>query len=214
MSAPARKKVRLKRAYDAPSRSDGYRVLVERLWPRGVAKERLRLNAWLKDLSPSAELRKWFNHDPAKWPDFRRRYYRELDARPAAVQESWPKAAKGTVTLVFAAKDLRHNNAVALKDYLERRRERSRYTSTEEPMSSQRHPAATHASTSRVRPSTNGSLGTLGRVIGHPSGVAWRVQDNRCLDAARAVLSMTGGCSFSSRIRTRTSSGRTPTRSR
>jgi uncharacterized protein YeaO (DUF488 family) len=125
MSEPAREKVRLKRAYDAPSPSDGYRVLVERLWPRGVTKEKLRLDEWLKDLSPSAELRKWFNHDPARWREFKKRYFRELGEQQKTVQELLGKCRDNPVTLVFAAKDVRHNNAAALKEYLERHLERS-----------------------------------------------------------------------------------------
>jgi uncharacterized protein YeaO (DUF488 family) len=125
MSEPAKEKVRLKRAYDAPSRSDGYRVLVERLWPRGVTKEKLRLDAWLKDLAPSAELRKWFNHDPARWREFKRRYFRELDQQPKTVQELLAKSQNEPVTLVFAAKDVRHNNAAALKEYLDQQLKRS-----------------------------------------------------------------------------------------
>jgi uncharacterized protein YeaO (DUF488 family) len=112
--------VKLKRAYDAPTKADGRRVLVDRVWPRGVSKDELRLDEWLKDLAPSAALRAWFGHDPAKWDAFKVRYFRELDERPEAVARLVARRREGTMTLVFAAKDVRHNNAVALKEYLER----------------------------------------------------------------------------------------------
>jgi uncharacterized protein YeaO (DUF488 family) len=110
--------LKLKRAYEPVSRADGRRFLVERLWPRGLTKAKLRLDAWLKEVGPTTELRKWFSHDPEKWPQFRARYFRELDSRP----ESWRpilSAARGhTVTLVYSSHDEQHNNAVALKEYL------------------------------------------------------------------------------------------------
>lgn len=109
----------MKRAYDAPARSDGRRILVDRMWPRGIAKDGLRLDDWLKDLAPSTKLRKWFDHDPAKWAAFKRRYFRELDQQGDAVARA--KLRRETVTLIFAAKDVRHNNAVALMEYLGRR---------------------------------------------------------------------------------------------
>jgi uncharacterized protein YeaO (DUF488 family) len=114
--------IALKRAYEPPASRDGYRALVDRVWPRGITKEALRLDAWLKDLAPSTALRKWFGHDPAKWEEFRARYFRELDGRGPALEELARRAAQGRVTLVFAARDLERNNAVALKDYLEHRR--------------------------------------------------------------------------------------------
>lgn len=114
-------KVKLKRAYEAPTRSDGRRVLVDRLWPRGISKDRLRLDDWLKDVAPSAALRDWFGHEPSKWDEFKDRYFRELDDRPATVERLLGKHRAETVTLVFGARDRVHNNAVALKDYLERR---------------------------------------------------------------------------------------------
>ncbi len=111
--------LKLKRAYDPVSRNDGTRFLVERLWPRGVSKTKLRLDAWLKDVGPTTGLRQWFSHDPEKWPQFRVRYFRELDSRP----ESWgpilSAARRGTVTLVYSSHDEEHNNAVALKEYLQ-----------------------------------------------------------------------------------------------
>ena len=114
----------LKRAYDPPTKNDGRRLLVDRVWPRGIAKDDLQIDAWLKDLAPSTELRKWFGHDPAKWDEFRKRYALELEQRPEALEELVEKARAGHVTLVFGAKDTEHNNAVALKEHLERRLKR------------------------------------------------------------------------------------------
>jgi uncharacterized protein YeaO (DUF488 family) len=111
--------LRTKRVYDRPARGDGYRVLVDRLWPRGLSKEEARVDIWLKDIAPSGELRKWFGHDPQRWPEFKRRYFRELD-RKAELAERIPRRGK-TVTLLFGAKDEEHNNAVALREYLEKR---------------------------------------------------------------------------------------------
>lgn len=108
----------VKRAYDPPASADGQRVLVDRVWPRGVKKEALRLDGWLKDVAPSTRLRKWFGHDPDKWDDFRTRYFRELDAQPEAVAALRERCARGKVTLVYGAKDTAHNQAVALKAYL------------------------------------------------------------------------------------------------
>ena len=110
--------IELKRAYDPASRADGTRFLVERLWPRGLSKERLRVTAWLKEAGPSTDLRKWFNHDPAKWSQFRRRYFRELDSRPESWRPILTAARRGKVTLVYSSHDEAHNNAVALKQYL------------------------------------------------------------------------------------------------
>ena len=111
--------LKLKRAYDRASRADGTRILVERLWPRGVSKESLHVDAWLKDAGPSTELRKWFGHDPAKWRTFQQRYFRELDSRPEAWQAILDAARNGPVTLVYSSRDEQHNNAVALKAYIE-----------------------------------------------------------------------------------------------
>ncbi|HEX7054268.1 MAG TPA: DUF488 domain-containing protein [Burkholderiales bacterium] len=113
--------LKVKRAYDPPAKSDGRRILVDGLWPRGVSKAKLRLDDWAKEVAPSPALRRWFGHDPAKWDEFRRRYARELDARPEAWRPIRAAARKGTVTLVFGAHDTEHNNAVALKEYLARR---------------------------------------------------------------------------------------------
>jgi len=111
----------LKRVYDPPATSDGRRILVDRIWPRGITKADLQIDAWLKDLAPSTELRKWFGHDPAKWDEFRKRYAGELEQRSEALEELVEKARAGHVTLVFSAKDTEHNNAVALREHLERR---------------------------------------------------------------------------------------------
>jgi uncharacterized protein YeaO (DUF488 family) len=111
----------LKRAYDPPAKRDGHRILVDRVWPRGIARDDLQIDAWLKDLAPSNDLRKWFGHDPAKWDEFRRRYVLELEQRSEALGELVEKARTGHVTLIFSAKDTEHNNAVALREHLERR---------------------------------------------------------------------------------------------
>jgi uncharacterized protein YeaO (DUF488 family) len=113
--------ISLKRAYEKPSRTDGYRVLVERLWPRGLSKRSAKIDLWTKDLAPSTELRRWFGHDPDKWREFKRRYFRELAGRPAAVESMSKVMRAGPVTFVFSTREPRFNNAVALKQYLERR---------------------------------------------------------------------------------------------
>ena len=114
-------RIKLKRAYDPPEGTDGRRILVDRVWPRGLSKDRLRLDAWCKEVAPSAGLRQWFNHEPEKWDAFRDRYFRELDQRPEAVETLLADCGEGTVTLLFGARETRYNNAVALKAYLERR---------------------------------------------------------------------------------------------
>jgi uncharacterized protein YeaO (DUF488 family) len=111
--------LRLKRVYDEPSEADGERVLVERLWPRGLTKARARVDLWLKDVAPSPELRKWFGHDPARWAEFVTRYRRELRGQTEAVAMLRRKAKKGRVTLVYGAKDEEHNSAVVLKAFVE-----------------------------------------------------------------------------------------------
>lgn len=112
--------IQVKRAYEAPAKSDGYRVLVDRVWPRGVKKEQLKLDAWLKQLAPSTPLRKWFGHDPARWSEFKRRYFRELSEHQVDIRELRKKTKQTRVTLVFAAKATDFNNAVALKEYLQK----------------------------------------------------------------------------------------------
>ncbi len=111
--------IRLKRAYEKPASDDGTRVLVERLWPRGLAKERALLDLWIKDVAPSTDLRRWFNHDPAKWQEFEKRYRAELRQKNDEVEDLRRKCRRGTVTLVYAARDELHNGALVLKDYLE-----------------------------------------------------------------------------------------------
>ncbi len=113
--------INLKRAYDAAEVTDGTRLLVERLWPRGVTKTSLKIKSWLKDAAPSTELRKWFSHDPAKWDEFRCRYFDELKANPDSWQPILQAALSGTVTLVYSSHDAEHNNAVALQEFLQRR---------------------------------------------------------------------------------------------
>lgn len=110
----------IKRAYDAPSADDGTRILVDRLWPRGLAKAKAKIAEWDKDLAPSTELRKWFGHDPDRWPQFRRRYQAELKPQRPRLQELATRAAKTRLTLLFGAKDAEHNNAVVLREEIER----------------------------------------------------------------------------------------------
>ncbi len=115
--------VRLQRAYDDPTPNDGYRVLVDRVWPRGRTKEQLRLDTWARDLGPSTELRKWFGHDPARWAEFQTRYRAELadPARVRALDALAERARGGSVTLVFGARDSEHNQAVVIAGEIERR---------------------------------------------------------------------------------------------
>ena len=112
--------IAIKRAYELCSRDDGYRVLVDRIWPRGVAKEEAAIDLWLKEVAPSVALRRWFSHDPAKWAPFRERYSRELSDRHHLLMPLARRARRGRVTLVYASKKERFNNAAALKGYLER----------------------------------------------------------------------------------------------
>ncbi|MCP3176211.1 DUF488 family protein [Desulfuromonas sp. KJ2020] len=114
--------VYLKRAYEPLQAQDGYRVLVDGLWPRGLSKDALQVQEWLKEIAPSRELRRWFGHDPDRWEEFRRRYFEELEAKGEALTELQERARQGTLTLVYAARDEEHNNAVALRDYLLRRK--------------------------------------------------------------------------------------------
>jgi uncharacterized protein YeaO (DUF488 family) len=111
--------IQLKRVYEEPSDKDGMRVLVERLWPRGLTKERAAVDLWLKDVAPSPELRKWFGHDPARWEQFQERYQKELRKQEDAVQLLKQKGKEGTVTLVYAARDEEHNGALALRRFLQ-----------------------------------------------------------------------------------------------
>jgi uncharacterized protein YeaO (DUF488 family) len=113
--------IHLKRVYEPESASDGHRFLVERLWPRGIKKTNLKMDAWLKDVAPSTELRRWFAHDPQKWEEFRRRYFAELRAKPEAIEPLVKAARQGRVILLYSAHDPDHNNAVALKEYVQSR---------------------------------------------------------------------------------------------
>jgi uncharacterized protein YeaO (DUF488 family) len=113
--------IHLKRAYDTAQPSDGKRFLIERLWPRGVKNTALPIEAWLKDAGQSTELRQWFSHDPAKWDEFRKRYFQELTANPDAWGPILQAAQHGTVTLIYSSHDTEHNNAVALQEFLNRR---------------------------------------------------------------------------------------------
>jgi uncharacterized protein YeaO (DUF488 family) len=113
--------IKLKRAYEAPSRDDGLRVLVERLWPRGLTKERAAVDLWLKEVAPSPELRKWFGHDPARWEQFRQRYRKELREKKDTIRLLRQKGKEGTLTLVYAARDKEHNGALVLKRFLQGR---------------------------------------------------------------------------------------------
>ncbi|MFO1468735.1 MAG: DUF488 family protein [Steroidobacteraceae bacterium] len=110
--------IRIKRSYEPQSRGDGERFLVERLWPRGMKKEDLHAEAWLKDVAPSTELRKWFNHQVERWPEFRKRYRKELDARPDAWAPILAASRRRTVTLLYSAHDVEHNGALVLAEYL------------------------------------------------------------------------------------------------
>ena len=111
-------KLRLKRIYEAPADDDGLRVLVDRVWPRGVTREKARLDDWTKDIAPSTELRRWFGHDPERWPEFRRRYEAELRGNEAAVGALRERIGNGAATLLYAARDTDRNNAVVLRDFL------------------------------------------------------------------------------------------------
>ena len=111
--------IRTKRAYEPPTAEDGTRFLVDRIWPRGVKKEALDIEGWLKQVAPSDDLRRWFGHDPEKWDEFRERYFAVLESKQEALDPLRDAAEQGTVTLVYGAKDTEHNNAVALKAFLE-----------------------------------------------------------------------------------------------
>ena len=113
--------IRVKRVYDEPAASDGRRILVDRLWPRGLTKEKAKIDHWAKDISPSNELRKWYGHDPAKWDEFRKRYFAELDRNTAGVEALVASMGKGPVTFVYSSTERAINNAEALKLYMEKR---------------------------------------------------------------------------------------------
>lgn len=113
--------IRVKRVYDKPARSDGRRLLVDRLWPRGLAKQDAEIDHWARAVAPSDALRRWYQHDPAKWPAFKRRYFAELDANADGVSMLLDELGRGTVTFLYGSKEARRNNAVALKEYVEAR---------------------------------------------------------------------------------------------
>jgi uncharacterized protein YeaO (DUF488 family) len=113
------KKIHLKRVYETASKEDGIRILVDRLWPRGMKKEEMKFDAWLKDVSPSPALRTWYSHDPAKWEEFQKRYTAELQENPAAWQPIVKALETGPVTLLYAAHDTEHSHALCLKNYLD-----------------------------------------------------------------------------------------------
>jgi uncharacterized protein YeaO (DUF488 family) len=118
--------IRIKRAYEPPERRDGVRVLVDRLWPRGLRKEDAAIDVHAKEIAPSEALREWFGHDPARWAEFRRRYVRELEGKREQVARLGRQAERRNLTLVYAARDSEHNNAVALREFLLRARRRRR----------------------------------------------------------------------------------------
>ena len=114
-------KVAIKRVYDEPDKADGKRILVDRLWPRGLSKESAKVDLWLKEIAPSNDLRKWFAHDPAKWPEFQKRYEEELKSQPEGIAVLKHQAAHAPVTLLYGAKDAEHNQAVVLQNLLRRK---------------------------------------------------------------------------------------------
>ena len=114
-------KIKIKRVYETPVEEDGVRILVDRLWPRGLTKQKANINLWLKDIGPSTELRKWFDHDPKKWKEFRKRYIKELKKKREHIEILKEYQKKGTVTLLYAANDEEHNEALVLKESLNRR---------------------------------------------------------------------------------------------
>ncbi len=113
--------VKIKRGYSRPSKDDGKRILIDRLWPRGIKKDDAWIDDWLRELAPSHELRKWFNHDPNKWREFEKRFFLELEGKRDVIDGLVSTARKGTVTLLFGSKEERFNNAVALRLYIESR---------------------------------------------------------------------------------------------
>jgi uncharacterized protein YeaO (DUF488 family) len=110
--------IKIKRVYEEPSGEDGKRILIDRLWPRGLTKEDARIDAWVKELAPSNELRKWFGHDPDRWDEFRKRFFAELDEHEDLVEGIASAARNSTVTLLYGSKEERFNNAMALKEYI------------------------------------------------------------------------------------------------
>ena len=117
--------IEIRRVYDEKQRSGGYRVLVDRIWPRGLKKEELNTDLWLRDIAPSSELRKWFGHEPEKWQEFKKRYFRELKDRKQDIDLLLARESRGKLILLFGARDMEHNNAVALREYLEQKKRRN-----------------------------------------------------------------------------------------
>lgn len=117
-------RINIKRVYDPPASDDGVRVLVDRVWPRGKSKDSVKIDRWLKSVAPTTRLRQWFNHEPAKWAEFKKRYFDQLREHKAELRELLDSVDDDTLTLVFGAKDEKHNNAVALREYLNRMRRR------------------------------------------------------------------------------------------
>jgi uncharacterized protein YeaO (DUF488 family) len=115
--------IKIKRVYDAPSQEDGTRILVDRLWPRGLSKERAQVDLWLREIAPTHELRKWYSHDPAKWQEFKARYAKEMKDKEDLIGEILRKAKGGTITFLYGSTEQRLNNAVALKEYVEAKAE-------------------------------------------------------------------------------------------
>ncbi len=134
--------IQLKRVYDKPDRNDGVRLLIERLWPRGVRKAALQMDGWQKEAGPSTELRKWFSHDPKKWAAFQRKYFKELDRNPEAWDPIRKAAERGPVTLLYSSHDSDHNNAVALKEYVESKLRKSQARNSSLKRPSARAPSA------------------------------------------------------------------------
>jgi len=110
--------IRIKRIYDSPGEEEGFRILVDRLWPRGLSKEKAKIGLWMKEIAPSDILRKWYAHDPQKWDEFKRKYFEELESKKELINEITQKVSDGNVTLLFSSKEERLNNAVALKEYI------------------------------------------------------------------------------------------------
>ena len=113
--------ISVKRIYSAPEDSDGVRILVDRIWPRGMKKATAKIDAWMKDIAPSTELRKWYGHDPKKWKEFRKRYFAELKAKSQLLDQLREQIGEGPATLLYSTKETELNNAMALREYLERR---------------------------------------------------------------------------------------------
>ncbi len=114
--------IKIKRIYDPPAEDDCFRILVDRLWPRGLSKEKAKVDLWLKEIAPSNELRKWYAHDPKKWAEFRKRYFNDLDTKRELVNQIVRKTKEGDVTLLYSSKEEKINNAVALKEYIEKQK--------------------------------------------------------------------------------------------